>query len=349
MPNHIRRTTQGWVADFVVDGKRKQLRRRTKAEASDAMGRAISEAALLADHRAQEKPFTLKEARLLTIQTRWQGLACLETASGYSRDVVEFFGEDTPLESITPLKVKELREYLKGKGNSAGTINYKVSTLSSMFNDAAEYQQIGAVPKLPKRLRMDNTKDRYLSMEEELAFKELFGLFGFPMYVDLVTFLVETGCRFSEAQRSITAHVNTRNQTISFLKTKNSNPRTIKCTKTLWEVVSRRLTSNARGHLFPGLDYKAFEHQWNRCKGRMGLAHDEQLTIHCCRHTMATRMITHVSLPELMHYGGWKTLAAVQRYIHLNVSSLGNAVAALENEREQLTLHCEDPHSGRDR
>ena len=47
MPNHIRRTTQGWVADFYVNGKRKQLRRRTKAEANDAMGRAIAEAELI--------------------------------------------------------------------------------------------------------------------------------------------------------------------------------------------------------------------------------------------------------------------------------------------------------------
>lgn len=349
MPNHIRRTTQGWVADFVVDGKRRQLSRRTKTEASDAMGQAIAEAALLAQHRAQAKPFTLKEARLLTIQTRWQGLATLRTSSINSLDVVQFLGEDTPLESITPMQVKELREHLKRKGNSPGTINNKVSTLSSMLNDAAEYQRIGVVPKLPKRLKVKNTKERFLSMEEEDAFRQWFTRHGFPMYTDLVTFLIETGCRFSEAQRTITAHVNTRNKTISFLETKNSNPRTIKCTKALWEVVSRRITSNANGHLFPGLTYTAFEHQWDRCKGRMGLAHDEQLTIHCCRHTMATRMITHVSLPELMHYGGWKTLAAVQRYIHLNVSSMGKAVAALENEREQLTLHCEDPHSGCDR
>ena len=349
MPNHIRRTTQGWVADFYVCGKRKQLRRRTMAEACEAMEQAIAEAAVLAQHRAKEKPFTLKEARLLTIETRWEGLPTLEPSSCNSQAVVDFFGEDTPLESITPLMVKELRQHLKAQGNSPATINKKVSTLSSMFNDAAEYQRIGAVPKLPKRLKVKNTKDRYLSMEEENAFREWFTRLGYPMYAELVTFLVETGCRFSEAQRAITAHVNTRTQTISFLETKTSNPRTIKCTKTLWEVVSRRVTSNANSHLFPGLDYDAFENQWDRCKERMGLAHDDKLTIHTCRHTMATRMIPHVSLPELMHYGGWKTLSAVQRYIHLNVSSMGNAVAALENEREQLTLHCEDPHPGRDR
>ena len=44
-------------------------------------------------------------------------------------------------------------------------------------------------------------------------------------------------------------------------------------------------------------------------------------------------MIRHVSLAEVMNWGGWMSLASVQRYLHLNVQSMGNSVRALEAER----------------
>ena len=43
MANHIRRSGNAWVADFNVNGRRKQLKRRTKAEARDAMALCLTE------------------------------------------------------------------------------------------------------------------------------------------------------------------------------------------------------------------------------------------------------------------------------------------------------------------
>ena len=336
MAQHIRKTGKGWTADFVINGKRKQLKRNTKKEALIAMELCFKEAELLNRLEVSEKPFTLKEARAQSILRRWAGTAAERTAAMNSQQVVDFFGADTPLELINAQEIERFRTYMLRRGNKPATVNWKVSTISAMFTDAVLYGQMKAAPQLPVRLRMNNTKDRVFSMDEEQAFCEYFRILGHHDYADLLLFLIELGCRFSEAERAITGHVDTVHRTISFLKTKNSRPRTNPVTETLWQVIEPRLTSSWKGHLFPGLNYKAFLFQFNAVKIKLGLATDLELTPHCTRHTCASRMIRYVSLAEVMHWGGWMSLASVQRYLHLNVQSMGNAKRALEHEREKL-------------
>ena len=88
MNNHLRRVPDGWVADFVVNGKRKQLKAKTKTEANDRMARALATSSVC---EAPPSAFTMKEARMLSIRTRWANKRCLRTSAGYSADVVAFF------------------------------------------------------------------------------------------------------------------------------------------------------------------------------------------------------------------------------------------------------------------
>jgi len=340
MNNHIRRSGKCWVADFSINGKRHQYRRKTKGEAADAMALAIANAAHLPAPEAAA--LTIGQARQQSILVRWSEAeeTTQKTAYGYSQQVVDFFGVDTPLVAITPMEMDRFRQFLKAKGNENATINWKMSTLRCMFTDAVARGQVPAMPTMPKRLKPAANKERVFSVEEEERFIETFRLMGHEDYADLMVFLLELGCRFGEAQRSLAGHVNTQHKTISFLKTKTSRPRTNPCTDRLWEVLQRRLSPNSRAHLFPDLSYRSFQHQFDRVKGMLGLEDDAQLTIHCTRHTCASRMITHVSLAEVMHWGGWTSLASVQRYLHLNVQSLGNAKRALETERALMTTNA---------
>lgn len=347
MAQHIRKTGNGWTADFTINGKRKQLKRNTKKEALIAMELCFKEAEMMNKLEVREKPFTLKEARAQSLLRRWAGTEAEKTAAGNSQQVVDFFGADTPLDLINAQEVERFRTYMLRRGNKPATVNWKVSTISAMFSDAVLYGQIKSAPQMPVRLKMNNTKDRVFSLDEEQAFIEYFRILGHHEYADLLIFLIELGCRFSEAQRAITGHVDTVHQTISFLKTKNSRPRTNPVTETLWQVIEPRLTSSWKGHLFPGLNYKAFLYQFNNVKDKLGLGDDLALTPHCTRHTCASRMIKYVSLAEVMHWGGWMSLASVQRYLHLNVQSMGNAKRALEHEREKLdraNAHADPQH-----
>ena len=337
----IRKTDKGWIADFNVNGKRRQIQRNTKREAILAMELCYQEAEKVAALEIQLKPFTLKEARAQSLLRRWRGQAAESTAALNSQQVVEFFGADTPLELLTASEVERFRDAMLRRGNKPATVNWKVSCISAMFTDAVLYGQMESAPQLPVRLKMNNTKERVFTIDEEQAFCDYFRILGHDEYADLLLFLIELGCRFSEAQRAITGHVDTAHRTISFLKTKNSRPRTNPTTDVLWRAIEPRLTPSWRGHLFPGLNYGKFNYAFNTVKANLGLAEDEALTPHVTRHTCASRMIKHVSLAEVMHWGGWMSLRSVQRYLHLNVESMANARRALEHERSLLRTRHE--------
>jgi site-specific recombinase XerD len=63
-----------------------------------------------------------------------------------------------------------------------------------------------------------------------------------------------------------------------------------------------------------------------------GLADDRALSIHTTRHTCASKLASRgIPLHQLMAYGGWTSLASVQRYLHLHTDALAACVNALED------------------
>jgi integrase len=327
MADHIRKTESGWVADFRVAGKRRQLRAKTKAEAQERMAKELAE---LEQQPVRASAFTLEEARKLSLEVRWKGMACETTAAGYSADVVAFLGEDTTLASITAQEVERLRGYLRLKGNKAATINWKVSCLQSMLRDAQLYGYLDAVPVLPKRLRMDNRKDRVLSAAEVEAFCQAFRAYGRPVMADLFVFLVEVGCRWSEAEGMLERHVNLEQGTVAFLKTKTRKARTVPLTAKAREMVAQQLQGDPSRRVWP-YTYKQYQYQFDKAKAALGLAGDLELTIHVTRHTLCSRLSQQgTALPQIMAWSGHKSLSAVERYLHLDVTGLEAARQSLE-------------------
>ena len=320
---HLRKTAQGWVADFTLHGKRKQLAARTKTEARERMAQAIASS----EQEAPSSGFTLKQARLLSLRVRWAGLACEGTAAGYSADAVAFFGDDCDVSSINAREVERFRDYCKAKGNRASTVNWKCSTLQSMLKDAHLHGHLDTLPAFPQRLRMNNQKDRVLSAIELDTFERVFRAFGREEEADLLIFLAETGCRFSEAAAMVPVHVDLARGEWLIPKSKNGHKRTILLTSKAQKALEGRLN----GQRVWSTSYKQFKHQWDRAKGAMGLADDLALTPHCLRHTCLSRLAqAGLSLPELQAWGGHRSLAALTRYLHLDTSGLQRARAVLE-------------------
>lgn len=327
MANHLRRTTTGWVADFTIDGKRKQYRAPTRKAAADRMAKAIAEA----DQPNTTNTFALKDARLLSLRVRWRGMACETTAAGYSLDVVSFYGENYSLGRINAREVERYRDHLRLKGQSAATINWKVSTLQSMLKDAVLHGHLDVMPALPKRLKMNNTKQRTLSPIEVDTFAKVFEAFGHPDAAALLVLLVETGLRWGEAENMRRCHVDQERWTLLVPKTKNGQPRTVPLTRRAQQALEGRLEGVPTHRVWP-YSYKQFQHLWDRAKAAMGLAEDQTLTIHCCRHTCASRLASSgIPLHQIQAWGGWRSLAAVSRYMHIDVSGLETARQALEH------------------
>jgi len=324
MTNHIRKTESGWVADFRIGGKRRQLRAKTKAEAQERMARELAEAEVAP---VQTSRFTLEEARRLSLEVRWKGMACETTAAGYSADVVAFFGAETPLASINAQEVERFRAYLRAKGNKPATSNWKVSCLQSMLRDAQLHGRLDSMPALPKRLRANNQRDRVVSDQERDTFVRCLQAFGQLECADLFVFLLETGCRFSESERMTAAHVDLQRGEWLIPQSKNGHKRTVLLTARARQCLDGRLD----GGKVWAVGYRRFQAQFDKAKGKMGLADDLELTTHSLRHSCLSKLArAGLSLAELQAWGGHRSLAALQRYIHLDVSSLQRARQVLE-------------------
>lgn len=327
MPGSVRKTADGWVADVTVNGTRKTRKARTRAEAL-AHKREILEQLL--NREVTCGGITMREARALSLRIRWNGTAYERTAAIYSGEAVEYFGPSTQLGSLTAPMVEEWRQKLLARGNRPSTVNMKVGAIKSMMADAVLHGRLDAVPPMPKSLRVRNTRDRVISDEERDAFCRFFREAGEPAAADLLVFLLETCCRWGEAEKLKGKDVDLEKGRVTFWETKNGTPRSVPLTRRAIDAVTPYLPA-VPGHRVWPYPYWRFSHLFARAKGAMGLENDQALTVHSTRHTCASKLASKgVSQSVLMAFGGWKSLASVQRYMHIHTDALAACVEALE-------------------
>lgn len=333
MSGSVRRTTDGWVADVTIDGVRRTRRAKTRNEALAKKKELLEHlASRPAANRSTGTGITIRDARELSLRIRWKGTSWERTAGIYSRHAVEFFGASVQLGAIGAPEIERWRQHLLAQGNQPSTVNRKVSCLRSMLNDAALHGHIQALPPIPRQMRVTNTKDRVISKQELEQFCAFFREINEPEFADLLVFLTLTCARWGEAERLRGEDVDLEKGLITFWKTKNGHPRTIAVGPKACSVLEAYVPAVPRQRIW-GYPYWRAKNLFNRAKGALGLADDEQLTIHCTRHTGATRMAqAGVPLQQIAAYGGWRSLAAVQRYMHLQTHQLTACVAAIEGQ-----------------
>lgn len=328
MPGSVRRVGDGWIADVTIAGQRRTAKRKTKAEALEAKRQMLER---LATRSAGQPPgITMADARTLSLRCRWADKASERTAGIYSQAAVDHFGPYTQLGEITATAVQEWRQSLLNAGNRPGTVNRKVSALRAMMSDAVLFGHLASIPALPKQLPNRNTRDRVFSNEEVVAFCDYFRQVGQPAAADLFVFLLESCCRWGEAERLTGRDVDMQRGRVTFWQTKSGKARSVPLTRRAIDALAPHLPAVPTHRVWP-YRYTQFEKLYNQAKGRLGIT-DPALTIHSTRHTCASKLASKgVPLHQLMAFGGWTSLASVQRYLHLHTEALAGCVAALES------------------
>lgn len=195
-------------------------------------------AALLSGARKSEGKavgMTLGEGYLRAYREYWQHQSD-PSIPGRWEEVKAYFGEDTPLASVTGSQVSEFKSHLLTKGNSAKTVNRKLSVISRILHLAAhEWTDDDHKPlldRLPamKRMKEKRGRIRWLTDAEEatmLAFMRagaggaqrpsggswVDGVFvpvtgplvprsGSEDFADAIAVLIDTGMRLGELLRA---------------------------------------------------------------------------------------------------------------------------------------------------
>jgi site-specific recombinase XerD len=329
--NKVRRSGGRWVADFLdpATGKRRRVTAATQQQAQERMK---FELAAVGDVEPRAAAFTMKEAMALTHQMRWAGKASEANAMGYCRQVVEFYGPGFPIAKVDAQSCMRMHQFFLQKGNSNATVNWKHSCLSSMLKCSELMGHIKGSPRLPDSLPIAPPKDRVITPREQEAFVAYFQAICEPEAADMFTFLIDVGCRWSEAERMRSGEIDLKRRCVYLPKTKNGKPRTVPLTGQAISAVEGRLSPVKKYKVF-SYTYKQFQYLFSKAKGALGLEYDKQLSIHTLRHTCASRLAAKgVSLPAIQAWGGWSSLGAIQKYLHLDITGLEMARRALESE-----------------
>ncbi len=222
------------------------------------------------------------------------------------------------------------------------TLNRQVYTpMSAVLHHAARRGL--CEHRIIDRPRQSKGRIRWLRPEEA---ERLIGACA-PHLQPLVTFLFYTGARLSEALYRDWDNVDLCRRRVMFLDTKNRTDRGVPLHLRAFEALAN--LPHREGTVFrrpDGGPYKRREYGGGQIKTafraacrRAGI---ENFRPHDCRHTWATWLYSETrDLRALMELGGWKSMAMVLRYTHVNPDHLRLAINSLPGGAQSVQGNSE--------
>lgn len=303
-----RQRGKGWQGDRLRDGTRQRRMFNTKAEA-EAWEQGLD---------TEVKP-RLEDVAGVVFLRRWQNGNNVRNVEAHIKELCEFYGYGKHVADITTSEVERLKTHLLlHKGNSRATVNRKLATLSGILDHA---RRVGYMDRLPEfdYERESAGRLRFLEDWETEEFRLVAK--DDPEWLWAFTFLLDTGCRYSEMAPAILRLLDLVPIAL-FADTKNGTSRSIPLTR---GVIAAAKDSP------PQMAYDAFHRKFHAYKDRTSMWDDDQVTPHTLRHTCATRLVkAGIPLYTVSKWLGHSSIRTTERYAHLSVSDLGAAALALE-------------------
>ncbi len=263
-------------------------------------------------------------------EKRWKGSKSESSALINIKETLNFFGRNRVAEDIGTEEVDDFVDMLAAKGNGNGTINRKLSALSTVLTFALERGYITSKPKIERKKEAQG-RIRWLTKDEEAAVVDIMNRLGKVGLAQLIIFLADTGLRPKEATSLRWRDIDFENKLVHVWdsKTKRST-RTIPMTR---RVVKALKFQEGRGKDIPfPIKKSAIRRQWDKAKHIMDLDDDTEFVPYALRHTCATRLLQKgATLPTIQEWLGHSNILTTMRYAHLMPSALNVAVHLLED------------------
>jgi len=209
------------------------------------------------------------------------------------------------------------------------TKNRYLATLSKLLNNAAKRNWIDSVPHIEK-FKEAQVRESFLTRDEAAA---LLQAFPDGWMKDVSTFALMTGMRAGEILSLEWAQVDQSRNLVSVLasKAKSGSSRPVPINSTAHDVLNRRKGLHDKfvfarcGVESAEIDQRSFK----RALRTAGLSQD--IRFHDLRHTWASwHAQAGTPLLMLQRAGGWKTLAMLNKYAHLNADHLSAMSGAVD-------------------
>lgn len=287
---------------------------------------------------AASRGITLADALEVVFERYWAHGANARHNRANIEQCKEFFGASTQIDKITTVDADDFIAHLQKKDLAPSTIRQKCCVMTKMFNHFVRRGNLTARPHFEMPKIGDNTRDRVISEIEEKRLLALFacdfdtavprkGNAGSDFY-DLFVFLMDVGCRPSEAR-----HINMRNVTnrrLTLKVTKTDLSRTLPLTERAEAALRRQ--ELRRGEMpFAWATNNVIRYAWDWARANMGLDGDDGFIPYALRHTCATRLYDKTrDIMIVQKWLGHKTITMTLRYAKLQPHDLDNARDMME-------------------
>lgn len=240
--------------------------------------------------------------------------------------VLEFFGDDRDITTLTQKDISEFKDWLLQQDTrfkAASTRNKKLLALSSLMKTARESWGMDNVPKLAFKVERTKVQRKFIYTDEQIQLiRTYFKEHGDEFMEDLTMYLSQTGKRLGEAVRLNQRDIRLDHGIIDVWESKGDEPRGIPMTADVKAMVNRRSAFNE-------LKYSTIEHRWAKMRKALGLP--KEATMHCLRHTFATRLCeSGVDIQTVQRLLGHKQLTTTTIYAKMTSKRLVDAMKLFE-------------------
>ena len=236
----------------------------------------------------------------------------------------DWYGKNKLMNNISTQVVRDykfhLRNNLKYKD---ATINRKLASLSKLITYVRGCEGFVFLWGLPI-IEYEKTWNRRTYTLSSSIEKELIkntNELGYPEYNDLWIFLIDVGCRLSEALNLRREDVD--DDFVLFRNTKNGTERHVPIFNRVKKILARRTGDR----VFP-FAYSTVQSVWKKIKKNMNMTGEKDFVIHSLRHTCITRLLNRkVGIEVVQIVVGHNDIRMTQRYNHPSKEDIKSALS----------------------
>ena len=263
----------------------------------------------------------MKLKRILqeTIRTDWADDKNKAKSIANSNAVLDFFGDDKDIRSITYAEVLDFIEAQRATGVCGSTINRKLSCLSKFYTVAKRYDSKIMRLELPRQ-KEGKPRQRVYTDEECDALVNY--PWSKPERRDLTVLLMDTGVRPGEITKG---EWYVKGDEITLLDTKNGDDRTLILTPE-----AKGAATRLRAFIDSGakLSYASYYDEFKRARKHLKLGDD--CVVYTMRHSAITKLAERTDNVLLIQkWAGHKDLATTQRYVKATRKGMENLANVL--------------------
>lgn len=240
----------------------------------------------------------------------------------------DYYGEDNFMNDVSTDTVREYKYFMLNKLKySRGTLNRKLASVSKLvtYVKGCRAFVFNWGQPIIEYERTNNRRKFTLSTDVEEKLIRKSNELGYAEKTCFWIFLIDIGCRLSEALKLKWEHVDFQNDFVKFVNTKNGEDRDVPMFKRVRDILEQRRERGLKSP-FP-FSISSVEWTWRKVRRELGMDNEKDFVIHSLRHTCITRLLKRkIGIETVQLVVGHSDIRMTQAYNHPDKFDIRNTL-----------------------